>query len=147
MQSTLHTIWLGAAALLVLALLLVWRLGTWVTERVTEPVRAAGAVASRVAGGDLSVTVVTHRTGSSEVGDLLSSVHSMVVALRRLVGAIRGAADEAAGKSGGSARIRAFRSPSRDRALAAGTSRKGAASDAATRTAHATSHARGGPHD
>jgi len=39
---------------------------------------------------------VTHRTGSSEVGDLLSSVHSMVVALRRLVGAIRGAADEAA---------------------------------------------------
>src|SRR5438034_10300619 len=95
-QSTLHTIWLGAAALLVLALLLVWRLGTWVTERVTEPVRAAGAVASRVAGGDLSVTVVTHRTGSSEVGDLLSSVHSMVVALRRLVGAIRGAADEAA---------------------------------------------------
>ena len=95
-QSTLQTIWLGAAALLVLALLLVWRLGTWVTERVTEPVRAAGAVASRVAGGDLSVTVVTHRTGSSEVGDLLSSVHSMVVALRRLVGAIRGAADEAA---------------------------------------------------
>src|SRR2546425_725046 len=86
-QSTLHTIWLGAAALLVLALLLVWRLGTWLTERVTEPVRAAGAVASRVAGGDLSVTVVTHRTGSSEVGDLLSAVHSMVVAPRRLAGA------------------------------------------------------------
>src|SRR2546426_2479479 len=95
-QSTLHTIWLGAAALLVLALLLVWRLGTWVTERVTEPVRAAGAVASRVAGGDLSVTVVTHRTGASEGGDLLSSVHSMGVSLRRLRGAIRGAADEAA---------------------------------------------------
>src|SRR5438034_1244976 len=101
-QSTLQTIWLGAAALLVLALLLVWRLGTWVTERVTEPVRAAGAVASRVAGGDLSVTVVTHRTGSSEVGDLLSSVHSMVVALRRLVGAMRGAeeADALATASG-----------------------------------------------
>jgi len=30
------------------------------------------------------------------VGELLSSVHSMVVALRRLVGAIRSAADEAA---------------------------------------------------
>src|SRR3989442_1298114 len=79
-----------------LALLVVWRRGTGPAGGVTEPVRAAGAVASRVAGGDLSVTVVTHRTGSSEVGDLLSSVHSMVVALRRLVGAIRTAADEAA---------------------------------------------------
>ncbi len=95
-QATLRTIWLGAAALLVVAVLLVWRLAAWLNERITEPVRAAGAVASRVAGGDLSVTVVTHRGGSSEVGDLLSAVHSMVFALRRLVGAIRTAADEAA---------------------------------------------------
>src|SRR6266540_4275969 len=65
-------------------------------KRVTEPVKAAGAIASRVAGGDLSVTVVTERLGTTEVGDLLSSVHTMVVALRRLVGAIRTAADEAA---------------------------------------------------
>src|SRR5438477_2896109 len=65
-------------------------------ERITEPVKAAGAIASRVAGGDLSVTVVTQRTEAAEVGDLLSSVHTMVVALRRLVGAIRTAADEAA---------------------------------------------------
>jgi methyl-accepting chemotaxis protein len=57
---------------------------------------AAGAIASRVAGGDLSVTVSTHRAETTEVGELLSSVHSMVVALRRLVGAIRTAADEAA---------------------------------------------------
>ncbi|PYP33961.1 MAG: hypothetical protein DMD49_02015 [Gemmatimonadetes bacterium] len=42
-QSTLHTIWLGAAALLVLALLLVWRLGTWVTERVTGAGRGGGS--------------------------------------------------------------------------------------------------------
>ncbi len=95
-QATLRTIWLGAAALLVVAVLLVWRLAAWLNERITDPVRAAGAVASRVAGGDLSVTVVTHRSGSSEVGDLLSAVHSMVFALRRLVGAIRTAADEAA---------------------------------------------------
>jgi methyl-accepting chemotaxis protein len=65
-------------------------------QRITEPVKAAGAIASRVAGGDLSVTVVTQRTEATEVGDLLSSVHTMVVALRRLVGAIRTAADEAA---------------------------------------------------
>src|SRR6266513_2681272 len=64
-------------------------------QRITEPVKAAGAIASRVAGGDLSVTVVTQRTEAAEVGDLLSSVHTMVVALRRLVGAIRTAADAA----------------------------------------------------
>src|SRR5881396_1223856 len=33
--------------------------------RVTAPVKAAGAIASRVAGGDLSVTVVTERTGTA----------------------------------------------------------------------------------
>ncbi|HEX4628984.1 MAG TPA: methyl-accepting chemotaxis protein, partial [Gemmatimonadales bacterium] len=77
-----------------LALLIVfWRR---LDQRITEPVKAAGLIASRVAGGDLSVTVVTRRTETAEVGDLLSSVHSMVVALRRLVGAIRTAADEAA---------------------------------------------------
>jgi methyl-accepting chemotaxis protein len=72
--------------------------GLWrrLNRRVTEPVKAAGAIASRVAGGDLSVTVLAERTGTAEVGDLLSSVHTMVVALRRLVGAIRTAADEAA---------------------------------------------------
>ena len=63
---------------------------------MTEPVLAAGAIASRVAGGDLSVTVATHRAEATEVAELMSSVHSMVVALRRLVGAIRAAADEAA---------------------------------------------------
>src|SRR2546428_3953456 len=80
----------GATLALLLAF---WRR---LNTRVTAPVKAAGAIASRVAGGDLSVTVVTERTGTAEVGDLLSSVHTMVVALRRLVGAIRTAADEAA---------------------------------------------------
>src|SRR6267378_4440505 len=94
--STQRGVWMGAllvAALVVGALF-------WLSQRlgrmVTEPVRAAGAIASRVAGGDLSVTVPTHRAEAAEVGELLSSVHSMVVALRRLVGAIRAAADEAA---------------------------------------------------
>src|SRR5947209_3737611 len=87
----LWTVALFGAALTLLVVF--WRR---LNRRVTEPVRAAGAIASRVAGGDLSVTVVTERTEAAEVGDLLSSVHSMVVALRRLVGAIRSAADEAA---------------------------------------------------
>src|SRR2546430_2171711 len=92
--ATNIVLWTIALFGVALALLLVfWRR---LNRRVTEPVKAAGAIASRVAGGDLSVTVVTERTEAAEVGDLLSSVHSMVVALRRLVGAIRTAADEAA---------------------------------------------------
>jgi methyl-accepting chemotaxis protein len=95
-RTTQLTVWVGA--LLVAALVVVGLF--WVSQRlnrlVTEPVKAAGAIASRVAGGDLSVTVSTHRAEATEVGELLSSVHSMVVALRRLVGAIRSAADEAA---------------------------------------------------
>jgi methyl-accepting chemotaxis protein len=94
--GTRRTIWVGSAALLLVTMLLVWRLGSWLNDRVTAPLRTAGAIASRVAGGDLSVTLTGDRSGSSEVGDLLSSVQSMVVALRRLVGAIRSAADEAA---------------------------------------------------
>lgn len=87
----LWTVVLFAATL---ALLFVfWRR---LDKRITKPVKAAGLIASRVAGGDLSVTVVTERADTAEVGDLLSSVHTMVVALRRLVGAIRAAADEAA---------------------------------------------------
>src|SRR5881628_393861 len=87
--------WVSAAGALALAAAL-WGLGGWVDRRLAEPVRAAGLIASRVAGGDLSVTVVTQHTETAAMGDLLSSVHSMVVALRRLVGAIRTAADEAA---------------------------------------------------
>lgn len=95
-RATERTIWFGAAALFALTVAALWGLATWLNRRVTEPVKAAGAIASRVAGGDLSVTVVSHRGQAAEVGELLSSVHSMVVALRRLVGAIRSAADEAA---------------------------------------------------
>jgi len=95
-RSMQLTIWLGALLVAALALgaMLWWsrRLG----ELVTDPVRAAGAIASRIAGGDLSVTVAGRGAEASEVGELFSSVHSMVVALRRLVGAIRTAADEAA---------------------------------------------------
>src|SRR2546422_4221930 len=85
--------WLGAAGALALAGAL-WALGGWVDRRLAAPVKAAGLIASRVAGGDLSVTVVTQQTETAAMGDLLSSVHSMVVALRRLIGAIRTAADE-----------------------------------------------------
>jgi methyl-accepting chemotaxis protein len=95
-RTTRRSVWLGAFLVAAVAVGALFWLSRRLNRLVTEPVRAAGVIASRVAGGDLSVTVSTHRAEASEVGDLLSSVHSMVVALRRLVGAIRAAADEAA---------------------------------------------------
>src|SRR2546427_106777 len=95
-RTTQRDIWLGALALLGITVAALVGLGDWLNRRVTEPVRAVGAIASRVAGGDLSVAVVMQRTETGEGRELLSSVHAMVVALRRLVGAIRTAADEAA---------------------------------------------------
>src|SRR6266571_4029871 len=87
-RTTATNIVLWTVALFGAALTLLFVFWRRLNRRVTEPVKAAGAIASRVAGGDLSVTVATERTEAAEVGDLLSSVHSMVVALRRLVGAI-----------------------------------------------------------
>ena len=95
-RSTQRTVWFGALLVAAVAVGALFWLSHRLGRLVTEPVRAAGAIASRVAGGDLSVTVSTHRAEAAEVSELLSSVHSMVVALRRLVGAIRSAADEAA---------------------------------------------------
>ncbi len=91
-----RTIYGVAAALLALALLTVGVLTMWVNRRITRPVREAGEVASRVADGDLSTAMATVHAGSDEVSELLTSVGAMVVALRRLVGQIRGAAEDSA---------------------------------------------------
>ncbi len=95
-RTTQRGVWLGGLLVAAVAVAALFWLSRRLNRLVTEPVRAAGAIASRVAGGDLSVTVSTHRSEAAEVAELLSAVHSMVVALRRLVGAIRSAADEAA---------------------------------------------------
>jgi len=95
-RSTQRAVWLGALLVAAIAVGALFWLSQRLGRLVTEPVLAAGAIASRVAGGDLSVTVSTRRAEATEVAELMSAVHSMVVALRRLVGAIRAAADEAA---------------------------------------------------
>ena len=95
-RSAQRLVWISGIVLVGVVVGVLFRLGAWLNQRVTDPVRAAGRIASQVASGDLSATLVTHRSEASEVAELLSAVHSMVVALRRLVGAIRQAADEAA---------------------------------------------------
>ena len=91
-------VWLGASVLFAFAVLMMLWLGRWLNARVAAPVRTAGNVAARVAGGDLTVAGGggSVETVADEIVELSSSVQTMVVALRRLVGAIRTAADEAA---------------------------------------------------
>ncbi len=89
-------VWLGAILVFGLGVVLVLWLGRWLNRRIAEPVRAAGAIAGRVASGDLSEADVAVHAEVGEVGDLMSAVKRMVGALRRLVGAIHGAADESA---------------------------------------------------
>ncbi len=95
-RAVRRSVWLGALAAFVLAALLVLWFGRWLNVRIAAPVRRAGDVAARIAGGDLTVGRVAVETHAYEIGELLSSVGTMVAALRKLVGAIRTAADEAA---------------------------------------------------
>jgi methyl-accepting chemotaxis protein len=95
-KTTRRSIWLASLGLLFLTMGLLWRRGRWLHQRVTQPIRAAGDVAGKIAAGDLSVTIASRTDDDAEVGGLLNSVQAMVAALRKLVGAIRGAADEAA---------------------------------------------------
>ena len=95
-RSAQRVVWISGLLLVGVVVGVLFRLGSWLNTRVTSPVQAAGRVASQIAGGDLSVTISTRQSETGEVGELMSSVQSMVVSLRRLVGAIRSAADEAA---------------------------------------------------
>lgn len=93
LQRALYT---GAGAVLILVLVMVLYVTSWLNRKVTQPVRHAGAVASRVADGDLSASVAADDAGSEEVRILLSSVEGMVDALRHLVGQIRLSSEESA---------------------------------------------------
>jgi len=70
-------------------------LGNWLHRQVTAPVQEMAGAATRVAQGDISDAVTFHE-GAGEVASLSTALHGMLDSLRRLVGAIRAAADEAA---------------------------------------------------
>jgi methyl-accepting chemotaxis protein len=95
-RAVQRTVWFGAIGVFGLAMALMLWLGRWLERRIAEPIRSAGGIASRVAGGDLTDTADSVHTEAGEVADLTSAVKRMVAALRRLVGTIQDAADESA---------------------------------------------------
>ncbi len=86
-----------SAVVLLVALLGVLGVVTgWLDRRVTGPVRGAVEVATRVAGGDLTVEVPQLTGGAGEADALLTSFRTMVTELRVLVSGIRASAEELA---------------------------------------------------
>ena len=95
-RAVQRTVLVAAVILFGLAVAVMFWAGRWLNQRIAAPVRAAGEIAARVAGGDLSVSDTAVRSETGEIGDLTTSVQRMVAALRQLVGAIRSASDESA---------------------------------------------------
>jgi len=82
----------GLAIIFVLSMLLVGRI---VARRATAPIGALGVAAERVAAGDLTIALGAV-PGEEQVNRLHRALADMIAALRRLVRAMRSAADETA---------------------------------------------------
>jgi methyl-accepting chemotaxis protein len=95
-RAVQRTVLVAAVILFGLAVATMFWAGRWLNRRIAAPVREAGEIAARVAGGDLSVADTAVRSEAGEIGDLTTAVQRMVAALRQLVGAIRSASDESA---------------------------------------------------
>lgn len=94
--SIRDSIYIVAGFGLTVAILLLAGLTEWLHRRVTQPVRVAGTVATRIADGDLSVGVAAAGGVTAEVSNLIGAVRSMVDSLRKLVGEMRTSAQESA---------------------------------------------------
>src|SRR5258705_4597818 len=78
-RSTQRNVWFGAVLVAGLVVGALFWLSRRLSRLVTEPVRAAGAIPSRVAGGGFSIAGSTQPRGSAAVGGLLSMVPTNVV--------------------------------------------------------------------
>ncbi|MEJ2238986.1 MAG: methyl-accepting chemotaxis protein [Gemmatimonadales bacterium] len=95
-SSIRDSIYVVAGFGLFVAILLLAGLTEWLHRSVTQPVRVAGTVATRIADGDLSVGVAASGGVTGEVSNLMGAVRSMVDSLRKLVGEMRTSAQESA---------------------------------------------------
>ena len=85
----------AALLLLVVGIAALTTLGAWLNRRVTVPVERMAGAAAAVAQGDLS-REMNVAEGTGEVLHLGAALATMLDSLRRLVGAIHAAADDAA---------------------------------------------------
>ena len=90
-----QNIYLVAGTIIAVTLILLLALARWVDNQVTAPIKAAGAVAGRIAAGDLAIRI-GGKEGRGEVASLMRSISQMVGALRNLVGAIRQSSEASA---------------------------------------------------
>ena len=88
--------YITGGVMIALSFIVLLILTSWLDTRITKPVQAAGAVAQRIAAGDLTIETVAEGGRNDEVDGLINSVNQMVRALTTLVGAIHTSADEAA---------------------------------------------------
>ncbi|TWI62108.1 methyl-accepting chemotaxis protein [Pseudoduganella lurida] len=79
------------------ALLLAVVIATLITLSVTRPLRQAVAVADRLAGGDLTVTI--EKTSRDEPGQLLAAMKNMIAKLTHVVAEVNGGAQSLASAS------------------------------------------------
>ena len=68
-----------------------------ITRSITAPLREAVTVSNRLAGGDLTVAIVS--SGRDEAGQLLTAMQNMLVKLKEIVSDVKGAADNVAAGS------------------------------------------------
>ncbi|MDY0331823.1 MAG: methyl-accepting chemotaxis protein, partial [Thiomonas sp.] len=72
--------------------------GFWITRSITRPLSQAVEVARRVAGGDLSVRVLS--PSKDETGQLLAALGQMVTQLTAVIGSVRSSAEQLLSASG-----------------------------------------------
>ncbi|NMF88868.1 methyl-accepting chemotaxis protein [Aromatoleum petrolei] len=89
-QATVSVIVVGLLAALAVA--------AWIIRSITQPLRAAVAVAERIAGGNLGGAVPA--AGRDEIGQLLGALASMQAALSKTVAAIRESSADLNGAAG-----------------------------------------------
>jgi methyl-accepting chemotaxis protein len=94
MQFTRHS----ALIALGLSLPLIGLIFLFIRRSVSRPLSQAVSIATRLADGDLTVTVPQH--GKDEIGQLLSAMEHMSEELTRIIGQVFTAADSLAGSSG-----------------------------------------------
>ncbi|MDY0329693.1 MAG: methyl-accepting chemotaxis protein, partial [Thiomonas sp.] len=88
----------ASIGLALLALLLAIAAAWLITRSITRPLSQAVEVARRVAGGDLSVRVVS--PSKDETGQLLAALGQMVTQLTAVIGSVRSSAEQLLSASG-----------------------------------------------